>query len=177
MSFPRPRLASWTASRHSRVSHEMRSWAVAQWRGSSPDVLQDAQELLVGLLPEHLAQHDLVQRAAPPRWRLEGEAAIQECALHAVGPLGDRRQPAGSALWSGHKLPVHCLDCCLGIWRNMSSHTAGCGCSHWHLGGESKIPRKLLTCRSHQPCQAGCAVHKSPAAIKLALGSLNWHHS
>ncbi len=26
MRFPRPRLASWTASRHSRVSHEMRSW-------------------------------------------------------------------------------------------------------------------------------------------------------
>ena len=78
----------------------MRSRTVAQWRRTSPDVLQDAQELLVGLLPEHLAQHDLVQRAAAPGRRLEGKAAVQERALHAVGPFGDRRQPAGSTFYS-----------------------------------------------------------------------------
>ena len=45
------------------------------------------QELLVRLLPEDLAQHDLMQPAAPPCRRLECKASVEKLSIDAPVPL------------------------------------------------------------------------------------------
>jgi len=54
---------------------------------AAPDVLEDVQEILVGLLPEDLAQHDLMQPAAPPCRRLECKASVEKLSIDAPVPL------------------------------------------------------------------------------------------